>query len=225
MQEWSPRTRKYVEAMIRQGEEFNIADWLRDVREEERREKTGSATENAGQEMKEEPARTSAAQAFPWAEIMCHELASVARAAVPVPVPNSVSRHDKIRARLQHVTDAWHTFQRDRSRGAAYPYLRAVYTIVVRYQRRRQIKRLMRVACEKAKIEVKAKTDPFITIIRCTCANGLDSKAISKMARALRFAAYKKCKPRRVIAFLRSAGGISACAGEYAKLRSRGTAI
>jgi hypothetical protein len=225
MQEWSFRTRKYVEAMIRDGDNFNILDWLRDVREEEGRKKASLATKIADQELKEQSARTSAGQAFPRAEIMCHELASVARAAVAVPVPNSVSRHDKIRARLQHVTDAWHTFQRDRSRGAAYPYLKAVFTIVVRYRRRHRVKLLTRVACEKASIQVKAKADPFLTIIRCTCANGLDCKAISKMARALRFAAYKKCKPRRVIAFLRSAGGISACAGEYAKLRSRGTAI
>jgi len=62
--------------------------------------------------------------------------------------------------------------------------------------------------------------DPFTAVVRCTSDN-IDSKIISKCARALRYVARSK-EPRMPLkTFMKEAGGVNACAGLYAKYFGR----
>ena len=120
------------------------------------------------------------------------------------------------------VCDAWDELQEDRSRDAIYPYLRRVYAIVRRYRGRRETRELLRSATKIAGLPYDRNADPFATIIRCTCEQKLDAKAVSKLARALRYAAYRNRPPRRLKMFIKRLGGINGCAAQYAKRLGRG---
>ena len=45
----SPRTTKYIEAMVREGDNFDYYKWLKEVREEEARVKQFVATHSSGE--------------------------------------------------------------------------------------------------------------------------------------------------------------------------------
>ena len=102
-----------------------------------------------------------------------------------------------------------------------YGYLEAVFAIVEHYKVRRRTKRLLRHAFKFANLPFDKNADPFTAVIRCTCDDDVDSKTISKWARALRYVAHCK-KPRTPLkAFMKEAGGVNACADMYAKCRGR----
>ena len=63
--------------------------------------------------------------------------------------------------------------------------------------------------------------DPFTAVIRCTSGDGVDSKTISKWARALRYVAHRKEPRTRLKTFMKEAGGVNACADLYAKYLGR----
>jgi hypothetical protein len=66
------------------------------------------------------------------------------------------------------------------------------------------------------------KANPFTAVIRCTCNDSIDSKTISKCARALRYAAQGKAPRTRLEKFMKEAGGVNACADQYAMCFGRG---
>jgi hypothetical protein len=122
----------------------------------------------------------------------------------------------RIRRGLEKVVHAWGDFQSSRARDAVYGYLEAVFAIVKHYKLRRRTKNLLRRAFKLANLPLDKNADPFSTVIRCTCDDNADSKTISKWARALRYVAHCKVEKSRLKTFMKEAGGINACADNYA---------
>ena len=123
--------------------------------------------------------------------------------------------------RLEKIRDAWDDFQASRARDAVYGYLEAVFAIVEHYKVRRRTKRLLRHAFKFADLPFDKNADPFTAVIRCTCDDDVDSKTISKWARALRYVARCKVPPTQLKTFMKEAGGVNACADRYAKYLGR----
>ena len=101
-----------------------------------------------------------------------------------------------------------------------YGYLEAVYAIVKHYKIRRKTRKLLRHAFKFAGLPFDKNADPFTAVIRCTSDN-IDSKTISKCARALRYVARSKVSPTQLKTFMKEAGGVNACADRYAKYLGR----
>jgi hypothetical protein len=102
-----------------------------------------------------------------------------------------------------------------------YGYLEAVFAIVAHYKVRRKTNKLLRHAFEFAELPFDKNADPFTAVIRCTCDGSVDNKTISKWARALRYAAHCKVPRIRLKKFMKEAGGVNACADEYARSLGR----
>ena len=102
-----------------------------------------------------------------------------------------------------------------------YGYLEAVFAIVEHYKVRRRTKKLLRHAFKFANLPFAKNADPFTAVIRCTCDDEIDSKTISKWARALRYAGRCKEPGARLKAFIKGAGGVNGCAARYTDLKRR----
>jgi hypothetical protein len=138
----SPRTAKYVEAMIREGDRFDYDNWLKRVRQEEAQAKQLSAPSTTGQaaiaQIKNRIRRSDNRHAWP-------------RLAPAIPVTGPIRRsgqnlkdtclNGRLQRRLEKVQAAWSNFQASRARDAVYDYLDAVFSIVMRYKVRRRTKR------------------------------------------------------------------------------------
>jgi hypothetical protein len=217
----SPRTAKYVEALMREGDNFDCQKWLQQVREEEAQAKRAFSV--PGEHAATEIATPSSTSNFR------NPVPNVGRAvvlkAVPVSRPiwrlhrEGISKGPK--RWLEKVRDAWNDFQATRARDAVYGYLEAVFAIVEHYKVRRRTKRLLRHAFKFANLAFDRNADLFIAVIRCTCNNAVDSKTISKWARALRYVAHSKGPRTRVKTFMKEAGGVNACAELYARYFGR----
>ena len=222
----SPRTAKYVEAMIREGDSFDYSKWLKRVRQEEAKAKQAEATwtpgELAAAEIGKPISTPDGQQARPTPPLRLMTKAVRVPRALRGPHRQAKSPTPKARLRrwLEKVGRAWHEFQASRTRGAVYGYLEAVFAIVAHYRVRRRTNRLLRHAFEFANLPFDKSADPFNAIIRCTCGN-VDTKLVSKWSRALRCVQYCK-KPRTPFKkFMKASGGINACAAGYAKLMRR----
>jgi len=223
----SPRTVKYVEAMIREGDTFAYDRWLKRVREEEAQANQPSAASASGQNasvQRGNQKRTSDTRnAWPRAA------SALIAKAIPVPKAIRRSAHDlkgttskaRLRRWLEKVRVAWDDFQASRARDAVYDYLEAVFAVVMHYKVRRRTNRLLRHAFAFADLPFDKKADPFTAVIRCTCDDIVDNKTISKWARALRYASRRKKPEMRLKTFMKDAGGVNACAAGYSKLRRR----
>jgi hypothetical protein len=223
----SPRTVKYVEAMIHEGDSFDYDKWLKRVREEEAQAKklwpaSSSGQAGAAGQIGNRISQSDNRNALPRS----------ARALLsPIPVPSVLSRPTRkisgkepkarLRRQLEKVRVAWHAFQTSRARDAVYAYLEAVFTIVMHFKVRRRTKRLLRHAFGFADLSFDQRADPFTAVIRCTCGDTADHKMISKWARALRYAARRKPGEMRLKAFMKRAGGINECAAGYASRKRR----
>ena len=221
----SDRTRKYVEAMIRDGDNFDYFKWLRGVREEEAREKHISAVVPSAKPVAPETGH------LPNTSDRRNGCINVAPAVMTQPAPiyrlNHKARGEtpeiRLRRRLMKASDAFDEFQESRVRDAVYGYLGAVFEIVEHYRLRRRTKSLLRRAFKFADLPFAKNADPFAVIIRCTCDQSADNKTISKWARALRYVANRK-KPRTSLkTFIKKMGGINACAARYARYFGRGS--
>jgi hypothetical protein len=226
---FSPRTAKYVEARIREGDDFDYRKWLRRVREEETQAKqipaAFSPTESEVLEIGDltnTPDRgdtrvnSRPPLQIQWAPIPRVLYRSSQKA-------TGKSPKDRLRQRLVVVCNAWDEFQECRKRDAVYGYLRAVFALVTDYKGRRRTKRLLRRTFQFAGLPFDKNSDPFAAVIRCTSERNVDNKTISKWARALRYAAHCK-KPRAQLkTFFKKMGGINACAERYARYMGRGS--
>ena len=141
----------------------------------------------------------------------------------PITSANLEAKPQKLefRRRLEKIRDAWDDFQANRARDAVYGYLEAVFAIVMHYKVRRKTKKLLRHAFKFAELPFDRNADPFTAVIRCTCDDNVDSKTISKWARALRYVARCKVSPTQLKTFMKEAGGVNACADRYAKYLGR----
>jgi hypothetical protein len=222
----SPRTVKYVEAMIREGDNFDYDKWVQKVREEEAQARLAEGTGTSGDLVSPQigsrlgPPNNWAAQPSASPPVMTKT--------VPVPRATSPSTRKlrdntpkaRLRRWLEKVHRAWDNFQASRSRDAVYEYLDAVFAIVEHYKVRRRTARLLRHAFEFAKIPFEKNGDPFSAVIRCTCGDTVDTKTISKWSRALRYVAKRPRTPLK--RFMKKMGGVNACADRYARLMRHG---
>jgi hypothetical protein len=144
----------------------------------------------------------------------------------PFPTAIRRSRHRKtgddtsgarLTRRLERICEAWNDFQSSRARDAVYGYLAHVLAIVEHYKVRRKTSKLLRQAFEFANLRFNKNGDPFTAIIRCTSDDSVDSKTISKWARALRYVARCKKPTTPLKRFVKRNGGINACANLYAR--------
>ena len=214
------RTAKYVEAMIREGDDFDYYRWLHQVREEEAQLKS-VAVSTSVQPIVPRPETAQNPGEFKdpeTADTAKHK--SVVRRTIQQAghCTKSIDKPKKsIRQRLGDVCNAWDDFQETRDRDAVYGYLRAVFSIVKHYNGRHRTKKLMRRAYKFAGLRVDTSADPFAVIIRCTCEHKLDNKTISKWSRALRYVARFK-KPRHLLrTFMKNRGGVNGCAALFAE--------
>jgi len=98
-----------------------------------------------------------------------------------------------------------------------YGYLEAVFAIVEHYKMRRRTNKLLRHAFKFANLQLDKNANPFAAIIRCTCDDEIDSKTISKWARALRHVAKTRGPDIPVRTFMKQVGGINACADLFSR--------
>jgi hypothetical protein len=220
----SPRTASYVEALVREGDNFDYSRWLERVRAEKTRAKPGarSLSTLAGSnrllggppENRSEPANVK--------PLFMAKRISVLRA-IPRPIRNTESEtpDSRLRRRLEQTRGAWNDFQTSRVRDAVYGYLAAVFSIVVHYKVRRRTTRLLRHAFKFANLPFDKNADPFAVVIRCTSGRDINAKTISKLSRALRYVARSKVPDSGLRTFMKEAGGVNVCAGRYARSYGR----
>jgi hypothetical protein len=219
----SPRTAKYVEAMIREGDNFDYDKWFKEVREEEAQATqvlTAITCREVVAAQVDDPINTSDSR---------NSRPSLAPAPISKPAlssralrrshrrAKSPTRKAQLTRWLERVRGAWEDFQASRARDAVYGYLETVFAIVRHYKVRRKTKKLLQQACKFAKFPFDKNADPFTAVIRCTSNDGVDNKTISKWARALRYVARSKVAPAQLKAFMKELGGVNACADRYAK--------
>jgi hypothetical protein len=224
----SPRTAKYVEALIREGDSFSPHEWvsktLRQEAELKRRQALFASGEISRLELADENSVSTASNTQITSRPALPLRRSIngsgeCRTAQKAKNENPDTR---LRRRLSKVCDAFDDFQEGRARDAVYGYLEEVYGLVVHYKVRRKTNRLLRRAFKFAGLPFDKKADPFAVVFRCTSENALDSKTISKWARVLRYVGHCKVPRMQMKAFMKELGGINACADRYAKYIGRG---
>jgi hypothetical protein len=221
----SARTAKYVEATIREGDNFDYDEWLKWVRREEAEAKQlagFSGVEAAA--MIDEPITTLDGQTRPNPALRL--LTKTIRLPRVLSGPYRQAKSPTPKAQLgrwlEKVRRAWDEFQSSRARDAVYQFLSVVFDLVMHYKVRRRTKRLLRHAFEFANLPFDKNAHPFSAVIHCTCGNAVDNKMISKWGRALRYASRRKEPGMRLKTFMTEAGGVNACANLYAKHFGRG---
>ena len=215
----SPRTAKYVAALMREGDNFEYNKWLQGVREEEA-EATQALTAitcpevgAVGNQIGASGYRNASpnfALATSYAPI-CKALRQTHRAL------KGKAPELRIRPRLEKIREAWDEFQASRTRDAVYGFLGAVFEMVMHCKVRRRTTKLLRHAFEFAELPFDRNADPFSAVIRCTSDENADSKTISKWARALRYVAHCKAPRTGLRAFMKEIGGVNVCASLYAR--------
>jgi type II secretory pathway component PulM len=211
----SLRTAQYVRAMVRESFDYN--QWLKEVREQEAQAKQAEASGASGEFT---PAKVDKPMSSPDDQHGT-KVMRVPRAPRPHRQAKSPTPKARLRRWLEKVRVAWDEFQASRARDAVYGYLEAVFAIVEHYRVRRRTSRLLRHAFEFANLPFDKNADPFAAVIRCTCGNTVDSKMISKWARALRYVARSKEPDIGLQTFMKEAGGVNACAAQYARYYGR----
>jgi hypothetical protein len=217
----SPRTAKYVEAMIREGENFDYHEWLKEVREEEAQAKLPAATGPSGELAVADTGKSISSSTSDGQ----HSRPNPPLRLIPKTIrlrrtvwPHRQAKKAPLRRWLEKVRRAWEEFQSSRTRDAVYGYLEAVFAIVAHFRVRRRTKRLLRHAFEFARLPLDKRADPFAAVIRCTSGRDIESKTISKWSRALRYVARSKEPDIELSTFMKEAGGVNACADRYAGL-------
>jgi hypothetical protein len=216
----SPRTARYVQAMVR--EDFDYDEWLKEVREEETEAKripTEATSRDVVAARVDKPINRSGS----WdvtpslGPVRISKPGLNSRAFLPRRQPQSQTPKARLRRWLERVRSACGEFQASRPRDAVYGYLEAVFAIVMHYKVRRRTNRLLRHAFAFANLRFDKKTDPFTAVIRCTSEHDIDKKMVSKYARALRYASRHKEPDMGLKKFMKKVGGVNACAALRAK--------
>jgi len=221
----SPRTASYVAGLIGEGDDFDYSKWLQGVRRKEREAKQILVVVDGSDKLglRETGNQSNTPE--------CRDIWPTSRPApitrtTPIPIASWRSHHHKtddetrearLTRRLERIREAWNDFQSSRARDAVYGYLAHVLAIVEHYKVRRKTSKLLRHAFEFADLRFDRNADPFTAIIRCTSDDSVDSKMISKWARALRYVARSKKPETELETIMKRAGGINACADLYAR--------
>jgi hypothetical protein len=221
----SPRTAKYVEAMVHEG--FDYYEWLKEIREEEAQAKqapTAISPHNVVAARVDNPIKISVGRGV---------TPSLGPALIGKPALNlralrrlhrqaeSQTKKARLTRWLEKAHCASGKFQGSRRRDAVYAYLEAVFAIVEHYRVRRRTNRLLRHAFKFANLPFDKNADSFGAVIRCTSGRKVDGKIVSKYARALRYASRRKEPDMPLKTFMKEAGGVNACAARYARYYGR----
>jgi hypothetical protein len=223
----SPRTVKYIEALARESDYFDYDLWLKRVREEEAQATRGltaiTCREVVAAQVDDPINRSDSRDASPslGPAPVCKPPLSPRALRRPHPQAKSKTPKARLMEWLKRISSAWDDFQASRTRDAVYGYLDAVFAIVEHYKVRRRTKRLLRRAAKFSGLPLENNADPFTVVIRCTSADDVDSKTISKWARALRYVAHCKVPRTRLKTLMKEAGGVNACADLYARCYGR----
>ena len=220
----SPRTAKYVEAMIREGDNFDYHQWLERVREEEAEAKQAQARATSGEFAASETSR-SVRQIVrrPNPRLQLETKTRSSSSLRPHRQAKSQTPNARLFRWLEKIHRASGEFQTSRRRDAVYVFLGPCSKSLTHYKVRRRTTRLLRHAFRFAGLPFEKNTDPFTAVIRCTSGRKIDGKTVSKYGRALRYAARHKEPNMRLKTFMTKTGGVNACAKLYAKYYGRRT--
>jgi hypothetical protein len=219
----SDMTAKYIEALCREGENFNYLDWFRRVQEEKAQKGAVATVVTRDDPLICEDDRLDNMSVFADASLSSKPISTEVRPLIRGALNRIASRSEKkdrrrrLNRRLEKIRDVWRSFQASRSRDAVYDYLEAVLAAVERYRGRAKARRFLRSACKLAGLSHHQSAEIFATLIRCTSDDSLDRKMVSKYSRALRYAAGCKVRSTRLKAFLKKLGGVNACAERLAR--------
>jgi hypothetical protein len=223
----SPRTSKYVEAMIREGDHFDYHKWLQKVRDEEAQAKqvpTAIIPREVVTTQVDNPINTSGnrdARPSLGSALISKPPLNLKAFRRPHRQAKSKTPNARLRRWLKKVHCAWGEFQGSRARDGVYIFLGRVFEIVMHYKVRRRTNRLLRHAFKFANLPFKNNADAFMVVLRSTCGNSVDPKTISKWARALRYVARSKEPDTELRKFMKGAGGINGCAARYSQTNGR----
>jgi hypothetical protein len=214
----SSRTASYIEALNREGDNFDHLKWLKRVRKEETQAK---AEFTSGESTAPQIGRPLNAPDCTGALIVSRPVFLTKITLVPKARSfrsvKSDAPQSRLRRRLEKVCAAWAAFQKSRDRDAVYIYLKEIFRTVEHYRVRRRTEDLLRCAFEVADIPFMKAANVFTAVIRCTSCGDVDNKTISKWARALRYVAHCKTPKTELKAFIKALGGVNACADRYAR--------
>ena len=129
----------------------------------------------------------------------------------------SAAVRQEIERELAYVRAAWQKYRSTNSRDAVYFYLESVFSLVTRWQRLNcSLKNSRAALCLKPRAP-KMKPEPFGIVIYCTAdLEVADAKTRSKWSRVLRYARKAKPANQSVTEFIKTNGGINACARRFA---------
>jgi len=127
--------------------------------------------------------------------------------------------HSTVSDELEHARRAWIRYQSTRKRAAVYGYLNAVFEISQRWIKQGRAKTYSLQALATTKHPSAIRIDePFAAVIFCTSDPEIaDAKTRSKWSRVLRCARKTKPSNQRLTDFIKSKGGVNACARRFAK--------
>ncbi|MGB8864342.1 MAG: hypothetical protein WCC71_09630, partial [Candidatus Sulfotelmatobacter sp.] len=133
------------------------------------------------------------------------------------PTPKAIT---DIETELATVGKAWQKYRSTNGRDAVYIYLEAVYALVRRWQRLSCSLKNSQAALRLRADAPQMEPEPFGIVIFCTADPEIaDSKTRSKWSRVLRLARKAKPANQRLTDFIKSNGGINACARMFARNR------
>jgi len=131
----------------------------------------------------------------------------------PTPRPSA-----DIDIELAEVTRAWRIYRTTNGRDAVYIFLSRVFTVVSRWQQLNCAVKNSRAALRRQLDAPQMKPEPFGIVIFCTSDSEIvDAKTRSKWSRVLRYARKAKPPNQRLTDFIKSKGGINACAARFAR--------
>jgi hypothetical protein len=120
---------------------------------------------------------------------------------------------------LTRVRESWRESRRRHDRFSVYQYLGAVFDLVMVWEKENRATDRAKRALWLKRREAGDNIEPFAAIINCTSSRKkVDSKARSKWAHAMMFAAKYKLPSEPLEHFIRRHGGINLCAAELSRL-------
>jgi hypothetical protein len=130
-----------------------------------------------------------------------------------------------MRQDLERLRAIWEDCRASRNRDAIYAYLNAVYDLVAWWTADGHEIDRVRGALRLRRLEVSEREDPFAAVIRCTADPAkVNKRTRSKWSRVMRYAAAYKLDFEPLDKFIRSKGGMNACAGRFTRCLGQGTA-
>ena len=125
-----------------------------------------------------------------------------------------------VEADLAKVVEVWTRYRSTNGRDAVYMYLEMVFAVVRRWQRLERSKKNSRAILRLRNAARRMRIEPFSILIFCTADPKVaDAKTRSKWSRVLQFARIANPANQPLTAFIKSNGGINACAGMFARKR------